>query len=192
MENKSGMRKFNSPFAFTKSSFLPKSKRAQSEIMGTVILILIVVSVSIILFTFAIPFVKEKLASTDCFDVINQVSITDGKYTCFDDKNTADDTDDEVNVQVHFGELNDSLSGFFIELGGATSKTIEIKAENVDNVRMYDADYTQELELPGKNEERTYVILNEEPEYLRIYARLTTGKICDVSDSVDKLNECGA
>ncbi|MEK6872484.1 MAG: hypothetical protein AABW90_00550 [Nanoarchaeota archaeon] len=171
---------------------LPDSKHSQSEIMGTVILILIVVSISIILLTFAVPFVKERLAGTDCFNVINQVSFSDSKYTCFDNKNDVDATNDEINLQVHFGELNESLEGFLIELGGAASKSIEIKEGNIndDGIWMYNSVDTDPLKLPGKNEERTYVILNEYPEYVRIYPILTGGKTCDVSDIIDKLPLC--
>ena len=169
-----------------------KNNKAQSEIMGTVILILIVVSISIILFTFAVPFVKERLAGTDCFNVINQVSFSDSKYTCFDNKNDVDATNDEINLQVHFGELNESLEGFLVELGGATSRSIEIKEGNINNdgVWMFNSGDTDPLKLPGKNEERTYVILNEYPDYIRIYPVLNGGKTCDVSDIIDKLAVC--
>lgn len=172
-----------------------KDNKAQSEIMGTVILILIVISISVILFTFAIPFVQERLAGTSCFDVINQVSFSDSKYTCFDD-NVA--SDDEINLQVHFGELNESLEGFLIELGGATSRSFEIKeGKTFDDIKMFgkkktgeDYEYGDPLELPGKNEERTYVISKDYPEYVRIYPILTGGKTCDVSDIIDRLPKC--
>ncbi len=181
----------NSHSQFINNKILPKSKRSQSEIMGTVILILIVVSIAVILFTFAVPFVKERLAGTGCFDIINQVSFSDSKYTCFNNKNDVDASNDEINLQVHFRELNESLEGFLIELGGATSKSIEIKkGSSFNNVKMYNGNYNELLELPGKNEERTYTFLQGYPEYVRIYPILKGGKTCDVSDVIDKLTLC--
>lgn len=183
--------KANSRFVSLLNKIIPLSKRSQSEIMGTVILILIVVSISVILFTFAVPFVKERLAGTNCFDIINQVSFSDTKYTCFDNKNDVNANNDEINLQVHFGELNESLEGFLIELGGAASRSIEIKEGiSFNNIKMYNGNYNDPLELPGKNEERTYTLLQGYPEYVRIYPILKGGKTCDVSDVIDKLPLC--
>jgi len=181
----------NSRFDFAINNILPKSKRSQGEIIGAVILVLIVVAVSIIVLSFAVPFVRERLAETSCFDLAGQVTFSEGRYTCFDNKGNTVDTDDKINLQIHIGDVNESLDGFIVELGGADSKSIEIKEgvtiSNPD-VKMYDGSTT--LVLPGKNEERTYVITDKLPDYVRLYPILKGGKTCDLADTINKLDRC--
>lgn len=169
---------------------MKKSKKAQGEIIGAVILILIVVTISIIVLTFVVPFVRERLAGTGCFDLSGQISFSDNtKYTCYKENPGADS---EVSLQIHVGDVKD-FEGFIIELGGATSKSIEIK-EGVTisdpEVKMFSGATT--LKLPGKNEERTYTIKHEPPDYVRLYPILKGGKTCDVSDTISKLEICTA
>ncbi len=157
--------------------------------VGTVLLILIVVGAGLLIFNFVVPFIKENLGGTKCFETVGQIRFSNSKYTCFDDKNDGTNNNDEINLQVHFGE-NKSLEGFIIELGGVSSRSINIKnGVSLSEVKMFGGSYEGALELPGKNEERTYVIQNSRPDYAKIYA-LVDGKSCDVSDTITKLDDC--
>jgi hypothetical protein len=50
---------------------------------------------------------------------------------------------------------------------------------------------TQVLEMPKKNEERTYVIdVNEKPESVKIHPIINNKEVCEVSDSLDSLGIC--
>ncbi len=167
------------------------NKKAQSQIVASVLLILIVIATVVIIMNFVIPFVRNQLSGADCLDVTGKVSIQNNpKYTCIDDN--------EVSVQVHVGDINESLGGFMIELGGASSMSFEIRNEETgvdgDGVRMYEKTDVEPLELPGKNEERTYVIVYEGGyvDFIKVYPILLNDKTCDSSDIVNNIGQCTA
>ena len=164
---------------------LPESKRSQTQVIATVLLIMIVIVTTVILVNFSVPFVKKQLAGTGCFDTVGKVSISDNiKYTCYDINAK------EMRVQVRIGD-SEEINGFLIELGRASSKSIQIKDQIIlQNVRMYDSIYNTSLELPKKNEERTYVIKSEVVESVKIYPILKDGNSCQSSDSLEKVNVC--
>ena len=168
------------------------NNKAQGEIIGTVLLILIVVAAGMAIIAFVVPFVEKKLVQTGCLDVAGQITFNDNsKYTCYD-TNDVNPDNNELRLQVHVGDIDESLEGFVIELGGASSKSYEIKDEGVFNdIRMFEGYYNSNLELPGKNEERTYVFLRDNiPDTVRVYPKLTEGEVCEVSDAVDNLKLC--
>ena len=167
-------------------------RKAQSQIISTVILILIVISLAVIILNFTVPFVKDRLAGTRCLDVVGQVTFSNSPtYTCFDNKGDTSIINDEIRLQVHIGDIDDILKGFLIELGGASTRSIQIiNGSIVNNVKMFGLSYTDPLELPGRNEERTYVIKGEFPETINIYPLLKDGNVCGVSDSIDRLDSC--
>lgn len=160
-------------------------KKSQSQVIATVLLIMIVIATTVILLGFAVPFVKKQLAGTVCFDAIDKISISNNlKYTCYDIKAK------EMRVQIRIGD-SEEINGFLIELGGASSESIQIKDQIIlKNVRMYDRSYNASLELPKKNEERTYVIKREVVESVKIYPILKDGSSCDTSDFLEKVDVC--
>jgi len=176
--------------SYEKKKFLEKSKSAQSQIVASVLLILIAIATVVIIMNFVIPFVRNQLSGADCLDVTGKVSIQNNpKYTCIT-------IDNRVSVQVHVGDVDESISGFMIELGGASSKSFEIRAEEmgaIDGIFMYPGEDDEEaLELPGKNEERTYVIAHELGyiDFVKVYPILLNDKTCDSSDIVNNIGQC--
>jgi len=148
---KRGTKKWNSRFQMdNQSKLMPISKRSQSQIITTILLILIGVIAAGIIMSFIIPFIKDKLQGGDCLDVVNKIEISSG-YTCY---NTTDDLN-YTHVQVHIG-------------GGG------------------------EFDLPGDNEERTYVITQsrDKPESISVYSILKNGKACPSSDSIVDIEVC--
>ncbi len=160
-------------------------KRGQSQIVSTVLLILLVIAATVIIFGFVIPFVKDKLASGDCLDVAGKVEINSG-YTCYDE--TA------MQVQIHIADIRDLIDGFSIELGGAATDNFKIEnGTTITNVYMYGDNSGEIVELPPKdNTERTYVIENVDtkPDLIRVYPILKGGKVCGISDSVIEIDDC--
>ena len=166
-------------------------KKAQSQIVTAVLLILIVIALAVVVLNFSMNFVKDKLSGTGCFEAVDKVTFTNSnKYTCFNDSDGVGGTDDDLLLQVHIGDINESISGFLIETGGATTISREIKKnKEADNVTMYGGGTT--LELPGKNEERTYVFdFVISPETVKIYPILTDGQVCEASDILEKIILC--
>ena len=167
-------------------------KKAQSQIVTAVLLILIVIALAVVVLNFSMNFVKDKLSGTGCFEAVDKVTFTNSnKYTCFNDSDrSVDGTDDDLLLQVHIGDINESISGFLIETGGASTISREIQeGEPVANVKMHDGE--EILEIPGKNEERTYTFtLESYPETVKIYPILTDGQVCEASDILEKIILC--
>jgi FlaG/FlaF family flagellin (archaellin) len=154
--------------------------KGQSEIISVILLILLVVGAVAIIYAFVVPYITENLSSGDCVNVQTKISIEDNpKYTCYNSTS--------VHIQIKIGDINESISGFEIELGGASSKAYMVTVSDHKNVSVYG--YGSTFELPGKNEARTYVIkTNEKPEYVRVYGILENGKLCGMSDSIAGAN----
>ena len=168
-------------------------KKAQSQIVTAVLLILIVIALAVVVLNFSMNFVKDKLSGTGCFEAVDKVTFTNSKdYTCIDTKGTPTKDDDVLNLQVHIGDINESISGFLIETGGASTISREIKNNTqIGDVKMYDsAEDDLKLDIPGRNEERTYVFDIESPETVKIYPILTDGQVCEASDILEKIVLC--
>jgi len=174
------------------SEYLKMDKRAQSQVVTAVLLILIVIALAVLILNFSTNFVKDRLGGTGCFDTVGQVSFTgSNRYTCFNNSDIGGNPDmDELRLQVHIGDVNSSISGFLIEIGGADTKSIKIEdGEDVTGVSMYSG--IASLELPGKNEERTYVFdVSVVPESVKIYPILNDEDVCEASDVLEKVIAC--
>jgi flagellin-like protein len=164
-------------------------EKAQSQVVTAVLLILIVISLAFIIMNFIIPFVKNQLSGSECFEVAGKIDISNNpRYTCFED--ISGPNNDIINVQIHIDDISDSIEGIKIELGGASSKTFKIKSGSADSgVKMFEV--TDPIELPGNNEERTYKITKEGiPDYIKVYPILLGGKTCEASDVLEKIPLC--
>lgn len=167
------------------------NRKAQSQIVGTVLLLLIVIAVGVILMTFVVPFVQERLAGTGCFDVTNQIEILNNpKYTCFNSSANPK----EINLQVHFGDVDSkTIKGLMIVTGGADSDSFRMedgKTEKNEKVKNIGKSYTDTIEFPGRNTERTFVIKSTLPDNIKIHAILEGDKTCEQSDIVHNLPTC--
>jgi flagellin-like protein len=161
-------------------------KKSQSEIIGTVLMILIVVAAVVILGNIVVPMIQELLGdSGNCFEASNKVRVEEGKYTCFND------SQDEMYVQIHMEDLD--IKGFKIEVTGVKSRTVEItngKDGTVEKVTMYRDSAT--LEMPPKNGASVYNIsgISEKPDSIKVYPILKNEKVCEASHSINEVNNC--
>jgi flagellin-like protein len=167
------------------------NRKAQSQIVGTVLLLLIVIAVGVILMTFVVPFVQERLEGTGCFDITGKVSIMNNpEYTCWNS------SESEINLQVHFGDIDiETIKGLMIVTGGADSTSYKlIPGEGNSEVKNIGKNYNTALEFPGKNTERTFIIKksgsNEFLDNIKIHAILEGDKTCEQSDIVNNLPSC--
>jgi flagellin-like protein len=160
-----------------------KQKHAQSQIVSTVLLILITIVAAGLIMAFVIPFIKDKLPekNENCLDIISKVTISSG-YTCYNSTNISAD------VQIHIDDVRDSIKGFTIELGGASSKAVKVLEDDNSGVRMYGGGG---FELPNNTEERTYIIdTTNKPSYIAVYPVLKNNKLCEASDTVRDVENC--
>lgn len=166
-----------------------KQKLAQSEVVSSVLLILIVIVAVFIVIEFIFPFVKNQLSESDCIKVVDKIQIQENsKYTCYNSEKKG------LNVQVYLGDILDQISSFRIEAGGAETKSVDVVAGNAGDagVLCMFADCLKNIELPGKNEQKTYVLKEvlSKPDIIKVYAVLKSGKICSSSNSVTSVPAC--
>jgi len=158
------------------------NQRAQSQIISTVLLILLVIVGIAIISSFAVNFIRDKLSGEDCLEVFDKVKIG-AKYTCYDSGS--------MRVQIQIGDINTTISGFKVELGGADSRTVTI-VEGGTEVSMYDDTTYPAVVLPGNNEARTYVIEGvSKPDSISVYPVLSDGKVCEATDILNIIADCG-
>lgn len=175
-------------------SKIQKVNRSQSEVITTVLLILIVIASIVIVMNFVIPFVQKQLKGGDCFNVLNKVQITSSdRYNCYNDTTVGNGR--ELYIQVHTDDVSDKIQGFSLEVGGASTKTFKI-VNNTKVSGILNYDRSEFLLLPGNNEERTYIIKNQNnlldsrPDKIQLYAVLTSGEVCSSSSSLVDISTC--
>lgn len=121
---------------------LVSCKRSVSEVITTVLLIMLSVVAVSLLAAFLIPFVKDKLKEKECFDALGKLSIEEGDYTCYNNENTfvmvKIDSDFEIKGLVISLQKNDNSNTYRIFNG-----------TEIDGVRMFDS--SLKLRVPTKN-----------------------------------------
>ena len=131
------------------SKMMIKNKKSQSGVIGAVLLILIVIIAAMVVISFVVPFIRDKLSGGDCVKVIGEIEITNNlQYTCYNS------TADNMSIQIHYGDIVNLTKGFQVSIGSSGgTKSFEVYPETEDTITMRDLSTT--IELPGKNEERT-------------------------------------
>jgi len=188
---------------------LPNSKRSQSQVISTVLLILLAITAAGIISAFVINFVKNQLKDTSCIELVDQIKVENNpRYTCF--KSDLVETNRKLRVQVHFGDSKD-IEGFILEVGvpDGSSKTFDIKeGSKISGVEMFTGVNNPpdpNLKLPGKNKEKTYLvdwssISSSNPQKspglenydipINVYPILKGGKTCASGSKQSEIPEC--
>jgi len=121
------------------------NKRGISQVVVTILLILIgIVAVSIVSVVI-IGFTRDSL-DNDCLSMLGKVEIDTGAYACYDSS--------DVKLSIKLKEVE--VKGFIVNIyGDGKSQRFEFDASGGTGVAMLDGG---SFELPGKGEERTYVL----------------------------------
>jgi hypothetical protein len=91
-----------------------KKKRAQSELITVILLILIGIGAVALVATFVAKTVRSNLTGTDCIQAADQLSIySDGGYTIF---YTAG-TNKYINLSIQRGSKDINITGFAVSYG---------------------------------------------------------------------------
>ena len=160
-------------------------KRAQSQIVGAVVLILLVIASAMVIMGFVLPFIRDKLSGTECLDVSGKILIKNNPtYTCYESAGA------NMSVQILFKDVQNLTKGFQINVESrGSSKTVSVISGTTDEVYMRNGGV---VEVPGKNEERTYIItgINSLPDSISVYPILNNDKTCDASDVMTTVVSC--
>lgn len=172
-----------------------KSKRGLSEVVATVLLVLLSVAAVAIVSGYLVPWITE-MYKDNCFDYQDYFFIEEKEgWNCYQDSNPSS-TERYYAVTVGVNpkneELQEEVAGFylsFINEGSSYGKEV-INGANVDTstggVRMFE--FAQgKIELPVKNGEfRTYVYKATKSDFYsktRIALKLNNGKSCSLLNS---------
>ena len=174
------------------NSITPRSKRGQSDIIATLLIILLVIIAGGILMNFLVPYVQGWLSKGDCFQFNGKVNIiNDPKFTCYDENTYT------LYLKVGFGDFNDNsknkITGLtFITQSESSSNSYVMiyPNSNPPGVSLLTGDIGQ---LPEKNQERTYKIMNVtiKPNSTIIYPLIDKKRKCsEVVDTMEFIPNC--
>ena len=150
-------------------------KRGLSDVIATVLIIMLTVGAVAMIFEFVIPFVKNNLEKAEvCNNIRGKITL--GERTCLNSTNTM--------IQIELGGSND-VKGFLVSLSviGGDSRLFEIRdGADLEGVSMYNGAGT--VSIPGNGESKTYVF-NMSSDHVSI-APIFEKKInCDkISESI--------
>lgn len=164
-----------------------KNKSGLSEIVATVIIIVLSIAAISIIWSMTSKFITEKTEGTgSCFKVgfAEKVGFN-GDYTCYDSAN------DEVQFSIYIADVDIQKAVVTISAGGS-SKSFEIENIETSIASLYNyPNRSANIKLPAQNAGLTYIAtgINEVPEWIKI-APYMEDKQCDVTDTIYDLADC--
>jgi flagellin-like protein len=173
-------------------------KKGLSGVVTTALLLLLTITAVVIVSSFIIPFVKDNLDSTSCFDYKDYFVFDESfdDFNCFYEGVLSDDNDDEYRISVKVnGNLEDSekVSGFnliLVETGVGSSTSLNIRdGEVVNGLSMANGEASISIPKPGEVRDGYstlgYIYSSSEKfTKVDIQTVLGDGKICSSSNSV--------
>ena len=158
------------------------NKKAVSEVVSTVLIIMITVAAVGIIMAWVIPMIRTNVdKGSACFDAQSDIAlVTDSGYTCIVNNATVNGVSGygNISLQIRKGPSTKvNLAGIqvLVSLKGNTKSTI-----------INSSSYT----LPANNEEKTYVVSstdynNAESVKIAPIVKLgSTNQVCDISQTV--------
>lgn len=162
-----------------------ENKKGISNIVATLLLVLLTVVAVTIVASFVVPLVKNGLGGTECFKYRDF-------YTFEEEFGYACHTGNDYAVSIRAKSLDSQElvppKGFaLLYWTGENSKSQRIiNGEPISQVRMLDSSVAN-LVTPKNGEVRTYVYNSngDEIEYVEVYPILEDDKICDKGDRIN-------
>ena len=136
-----------------------KNKKSQSEVITTVILILVGIAAVALVSTFVISMVRDNLKGSECFDATGQVNIdVNGGWTYYNYSGTL------LFLNVARGNKDFNLTGILVSFGdGMNTKSVKITSGLITGIYpaaniLTSPSSSNTLALPGLGETYTYAI----------------------------------
>ena len=162
------------------------NKKGISEVIATVLIIMLTVGAGSILFVFVVPWVTTMLDNSKiCNDLQDSITIVEGKYTCYNS------TDTKVMIKVNEGKEVE-VAGFAVSLySSGSAKRYEIKNEvSISSegviVKMYNG--SNGLSIPQVGGAETYLFTGVKAESVDVSPMTSSGKTCN--PVTQKLIDC--
>jgi len=157
---------------------LHQNNKGVSEVVTTVLLVMVGVIAISVLAAFLIPFVRKNLeGSADCMEFDKgYITVGTSEYTC------SDNSSSRVMIKRESNEL--SLNSIRVSItSGPESKSYTVKEETSNKITMLTGTGTTNLiVLPSPGGARTYVF-NESPNgnKVEVSAETSSGRVCKSS-----------
>lgn len=169
-----------------------KNKKGMSEIISTVLIILMTIAAAVLIYSFVVPLVRDNLQrGSECLDYQD--------YFTFVQEQTIGNNDYNMNCQGGNSYVfvvkakgnmdSEKISGFlvsFAEKNGLT-KTVQVKDGGaIGKIRMLDGSVAK-ISIPKSGDSYTYVYdSNESLDSVEIYPIISSGRVCETAnDKVD-------
>lgn len=161
-------------------------KRGLSTVVSVMILVLLVMVLISIVWVMVSNIVNDVTEETEnCFGIFDQVRINN-KFTCYNASS------DEVHFSLEIGEIN--LSKVIVSVASNNDSSVfELTNDltNITNLRHYES--PGPVKLPSQLGSRTYIANNfiNKPKLIQV-APVVGKTTCDVSDSLNEINDCSS
>lgn len=168
-------------------------KRGLSQVVATVLLILLTLAAVAIIATVLVPFVKNNLeGSTNCISPQKRFVFDDSEYTCFE--RSSGYALNGVSVKATGESSAEDAPSFvldFINEGSSTSApVVDGSSVSLTNGGLRMISMSQNtLDIPATGELRTYVYNSTVPvDRIEIHTKLKGGKVCPAGDTISLRN----
>jgi flagellin-like protein len=178
---------------------LRTNRKGLSEVIATLLIILLTVALVAVLAQVIIPFIKSSLnKSTEClghreyftFQEVYNYKNADLRYNCYTNNLTG------FSVKAGIDEENGSvIAGFdlvLLEEGNSKKLNIRNGVLRSSDLRMLNSS-TPIIAIPAPGETRTYVHEKQAGENqfisMEVYPVLKSGRVCEMSDEI-RLDSC--
>lgn len=164
-----------------------KNKKGLSQIIATMIMIVLVLGAASIVFGVVNNLISEEIENSEsCFGNFGKVTINN-QYTCYDSDSN------EIRFLVNVGDIK--IDGFLVSVAGKSgAKSFEIKNNAINFVRIYNGVYGGAINPPKENSGLTYFVnlseMDIEDADSVTIAPIIDGTQCEVSDSLAGIDNC--
>ncbi|MEM4271537.1 MAG: archaellin/type IV pilin N-terminal domain-containing protein [Candidatus Pacearchaeota archaeon] len=169
------------------------NNKAISEVVTTVLILMLTVAAIGVIAGFVVPFVKNSLQkSSECLGYDNYFSFSESGLNCY--KISGQNYLHGVSVSaVNDKKLSENIDGLVLVLKApnAESKTIAIKS-GAASLEVWMLEKTAQgivhadVIIPAPGETRTYVYnSNRQFNYAEVYPLLKSGRICEKKDTIN-------
>ena len=149
------------------------NNKGVSEVIATVLMILLTVMAVALVAAFIISFIKNEMSKKECFDAIDKISVKEGGYTFYNSTNTLVMIERAADFE---------LKGLLVSvIQEGSSKVFEIYAgSQINGIKMYNG--SSILILPKAGGAETYVF-NTSSDEIKIMSILPSGRKCAEIDN---------
>lgn len=160
------------------------NKKGLSQIVATMLLILLTVGMIAGIWVTINAFVTDKLESTkSCYGLFEKININD-EFTCYNS------TGEYVKLSIEVKDIDLTALLISVNYGdNADTYTLTNKSQIIQNISFYKS-IEQEVKMPGKESGKTYIINKTGvPEKIEIAPKVNN-EICEVIDFIENVPTC--